>query len=213
MEEQNKVAEPAHNSAPEPVTKPQKSTFLSSKWLKIGIGAIIVLALLGGAYFLGTKKLTTQPASTVTTSPTPTSTQNIVPSTPTSTPSQVKQSFLEIPEYGVKFALSTDIKDAYYLPATASKGYVYLKVQSLDQEPQCKNDESSTAALSKIGKDDINEMSGMKYSDTFQGATIGNYFYYIDLAQYECAESVNGKATLVNVRKAFSEASKTITAL
>ncbi|KKR93659.1 MAG: hypothetical protein UU45_C0022G0007 [Candidatus Levybacteria bacterium GW2011_GWA2_41_15] len=185
---------------------------------KIFISFVIIsfiVAFLVGGIILGNKK------STSTLTPTPsaqTPTQTASPSstpapTTTPTPEKTAQSFLEIPEYGVKFALTNDIKDAYYLPATADKGYVYLKVHSLDNEPQCAKDESSTAALSRAGKDDINEMSGMKYSDTFQGATIGNYFYYIDLAQYECAESVNGKAILVNVRKTFSEASKTITAL
>lgn len=190
----------------------EKTSILSSKWLKIGGLVLVILILLGGAYSLGTKK------STKTQTPTevqsvPTATPTIATSTPTPTSSQTAQSFLEIREYGVKFALSDSIKDAYYLPATADKGYVYLKVRSLDSEPQCKSDASSTAALSKVGKDEINEMSGTKFSDSFDGATIGSYFYYIDLAQYECAESVNGKATLVKVRKAFTEASKTITAL
>lgn len=125
----------------------------------------------------------------------------------------LSQSFLEIPEYGIKFALSENIKDAYELPETASKGYIYLKVHSLDSEPQCLKDPSSTAALSKVGKDDINEMSGQKYSDAGNGVTIGNYYYFIDLAQYECAESAGGKALLTKVRKEFSEASKTITSL
>lgn len=134
-------------------------------------------------------------------------------STSPSPTSENKQSFLEVPEFGVKFALTDSIKDAYELPATANKGYVYLKVHSLDSEPQCAKDNSSTAALSKVGKDEVNPMSGAKYSDSGNGAIIGNYYYYIDLAQYECAQSVSGKTLLTNVRKAFSDASKTITQL
>lgn len=118
-----------------------------------------------------------------------------------------QESVLKIPEYGVQIKLSEDIKDAYYINTTASKGYVYLKVHSLDSEPQCLKDDSSTAALSKVGKDDINPMTGEKYSASFtKGATIGDYFYYIDLAQYSCAESTDGKAKLEKVRSAFNNA-------
>lgn len=132
---------------------------------------------------------------------------------PSPTASSSAKSYLAIPEYGVKFALTENIKDAYYLPETADKGYVYLKARALDSEPKCKSDPSSTAALSKVGKDDINPMSESKFSTSFEGATIGNYFYYIDLAQYACGESAAGKALLDKVRKEFGAASKTITAL
>lgn len=128
-------------------------------------------------------------------------------------PSEGKQSFLEIPEFGVKFALTDPIKDAYYLNNTVSKGYVYLKVHSLDGEPTCAKDDNSEAALSRVGKDEINVMTNKKYSDTFDGVTIGNYFYYIDLAQYLCAQKPANQTLLDNVRKTFSSASKTITQL
>lgn len=113
---------------------------------------------------------------------------------------------LKITEYDVQIVLLDEIKDAYYINTTASKGYVYLKVHSLDSEPQCLKDDSSTAALSRVGKDEINPMSGGKYSDSFKGVVIGNYFYYIDLAQYSCAQTPEGKATLEKVRNAFTNA-------
>lgn len=122
------------------------------------------------------------------------------------TPATTEETFLKIPEYGVQIALSNEIKDAYYVNTTAAKGYVYLKVHSLDSEPQCLKDDSSTAALSKVGKDEVNQMSDKKYSDSYKGVTIGNYFYYIDLAQYICAGTPEGKAKLEKVRTAFTNA-------
>lgn len=127
---------------------------------------------------------------------------------------QNQQTLLEVPQFGIKIALSEDIKDAYVVvPKSNPNDYVYLKVHSLDGETQCNSDESSTAAISKVGKDAVSEMSGKKYSDSFNGVTIGNYYYYIDLAQYSCAESEVGKAKLELVRKAFSNASISIKAL
>lgn len=117
-----------------------------------------------------------------------------------------QENVLKIPEYGVQIALSDEIKDAYYINTTASKRYVYLKVHSLDTEPQCKKDDSSTASLSRVGKDEINPMTDGKYSDSFKGKIIGNYFYYIDLAQYSCAETTEGKAKLEKARSAFTTA-------
>jgi hypothetical protein len=49
-------------------------------------------------------------------------------------------------------------------------------------------------------------MSQEKYSASSKGITIGDYFYYIDLAQYVCAESAVGKAKLDKVRTAFTNA-------
>lgn len=125
------------------------------------------------------------------------------------------ENFLEIPEYGIKFELTENIKDAYYLPQTASKGYIYLKVHSLDSEEKCKSDPSSTAAIARQGKNDPIpfDLSYDEFKTRFSGAEIGNYYYYIDLAQYACADSPTGRALLEKVRKEFSAASKTITAL
>ena len=123
---------------------------------------------------------------------------------------KTQETFLKIPEYGVQITLSDEIKDAY---SVKKNGYIYLKVSSLDSEPQCKSDDTSIAALGRVGKDEINPMSGGKYSDSFNGKVIGNYFYYIDLAQYSCAEKPENKVLLDKIRKAFSNASSTIQSL
>lgn len=153
------------------------------------------------------------PVAKITASPTPTcrprpacldaTPRCMIPETSDMCP---KTPALKIPEYGVQIVLSDEIKDAYYINATASKGYVYLKVHSLDTEAQCKKDDSSTAALSRVGKDEINPMTSGKYSDSFKGKVIENYFYYIDLAQYSCAQTSDGKAKLEKVRSAFTNA-------
>lgn len=139
--------------------------------------------------------------------------------TPTLSPSPVDettQSFLEISEYGVKFALSNSIKDAYYTPVKTQGNisWVYLKVHSLDSESYC-NDGSNlgVAALTKVGKDEIDERTGKKFSDSGNGSLVGNYYYYIDQEQAICAQSSSNQIIEQNAVKAFSNASKTITSL
>lgn len=189
-----------------PVTKPTGSASgnSSSKMVYILL-AVLLLAIVGGAYYLGTAKQQpiSQKTSNVTTiTISPTSIQTQTPVTPTITKPQ--QDVLKITEYGVEIVLSDEIKDAYYVK---KNGYIYLKVHSLDLEPQCKNDDTSTAVLGRVGKDEINPMTGGKYSDSFSnGKVIGSYFYYIDLAQYSCAETTTGKAKLEKVRSAFMNA-------
>lgn len=184
------------------------------KWVKLLITLPIILTLVFIllTIFLITKdplnRFSKTPAAgeqttNVTTSPTINNTNeptNTAPTLPT----------LKIPEYGVEITLSDDIKDAYYV---TKNNYIYLKVHSLDTEPQCKSDDTSTAALGKAGKDEINPMSEKKYSDSYKGVTIGDYFYYTELAQYECATSTQGKTLLEKVRTAFTNASTTIKAL
>ncbi len=218
MEDNSGIPNPYSNigpMAPTPPTPPNvkevnsKFNFLKSKIL-ILVGIIVVLILLSGAYFLGKNSVSN---NLIVNNPSPTnSPTTTITATPTTTSAQTKN-FLEIPEYGVKIALSENIKDAYYLPETATKGYIYLKVHSLDLEAQCKKDNSSTAAISRLGKNDQ-----VPYEMTYEefttqratGVTIEDYFYYIDLAQYSCAETKAGQALLEKVRKEFSEAAKTI---
>lgn len=114
-----------------------------------------------------------------------------------------KNNVLKIPEYGVQISLSDEISDAYIVK---KDGYIYLKVHSLDSEPQCKNDDTSIAALSKENKDEINPMTNEKYSANPGSTTIDEYTYDIGLAQYSCAESAAGQTKLSNVRSAFTNA-------
>jgi hypothetical protein len=127
---------------------------------------------------------------------------------------QAQPTTLKIPEYGVQIALSDEIKDAYYINATADKGYVYLRVHSLDSELYC-NDNSNlgVAALNKVGKDEIDQRTGGKFSDSGSGSVVGDYYYYIDLEQAVCSQTASNQTIETNARKAFGEASKTITAL
>jgi hypothetical protein len=214
------VAQPQPDLGTQPISasqgetlEPQKRKFFSKTIIAVFIIAVILIILPTGIYFFlnsnkqiactAEAKLCPDGSSVGRTGPKCEFAK--CPTTTTLTPASVKETFLKIPEYGVQIKLSSDIKDAYYVNnATADKGYVYLKVHSLDNEPQCSKDESSTAALSRVGKDEMNVMVDKKYSDSYKGVTIGNYFYYIDLAQYECATSTEGKALLEKVRAAFT---------
>lgn len=206
-------------------TEPKSSIF-KSKFFLLFVAICFLIAFLIGGFILGKNNTNKQVACALEAKICPDGSSSVGRTgpncefaacpevTPTLSPSPVDetaQSFLEIPEYGVRFALSDNIKDAYYLPSTADKGYVYLKVHSLDSEPNC-NDGSSlgVAALSKVGKDDINEISGKKYSDSGNGVTIGNYYYFIDLEQAVCSQNLSNQTLETNARKAFGDASATI---
>jgi hypothetical protein len=199
--EPNQPAQPATPEIQTPVTQSNK--------MKDILITVLLLAIIGGAYYLGTVRQQPIPQKTnnittiITASPTSILPQASV--TPTVTTSQ--QDVLKIPEYGVQIVLSDEIKDAYEVK---KNGYIYLKVHSLDLEPQCKKDDTSTAVLGRVGKDEINPMTEGKYSDSFSnGKIIGSYFYYIDVAQYLCAETATGKAKLEKIRSAFMNAAIT----
>ncbi|MCL5970403.1 MAG: hypothetical protein M1450_02810 [Patescibacteria group bacterium] len=188
------------------------------KWVLAIIVCLILLVLALGAYLVSgilqktnniqaTPTAKTNPTSTAFASPSPTTSPSTTPKAPT------KQTMLEVPQLGVKFPLTSDISDAYVVPTAKSKDFVYLKVHSLDNESQCASDESSTASISKVGKDEMNVMADKKFSESFKGATIGNYFYYIDLAQYTCAVKSENQLILEKVRAAFTNASKFIESL
>lgn len=74
------------------VEKPtQKGVFINSKWIKLGGLLVLILILLGGAYYLGTQKTTnTQPSNT----PTPTISQVLEEKseTPTQEPTKAVES-------------------------------------------------------------------------------------------------------------------------
>lgn len=127
------------------------------------------------------------------------------------------QKYLEIKEYGIKIPLSDAIEDAYYYTKynkTDDITYVYLRVHSLDSESYCNdNYNMSLAALNKVGKDEIDQRSGNKYSDSGNGMVIGNYYYFIDLSQAVCSQKTSNQTVETNARKGFSEASKNITTL
>ncbi len=131
-----------------------------------------------------------------------------------------QQSFLTIQEMGVKLPLSESIKDAYYDNkdiATAPDIITFsLKSRALDAEPDCKNSSASTAVITRVpvGKEDPRQ-SGKKYSDTQadKGKVIGEYFYFVGLAQYPCAQDPNNQKILERVRTEFSDAGKNISTI
>jgi hypothetical protein len=117
--------------------------------------------------------------------------------------------YLQIKEWGIKIALSTNIEDAYYdsYQDDETSQNFSLRAHSLDSNPDCKTGHLSVAAIIKINKDEINSLNGKKYSDSMKGLTIGQDFYYIGLAQYSCAKYPEGQPLLEKIRSAFQDAS------
>lgn len=122
--------------------------------------------------------------------------------------------YLEIPQWGIKFTLSPTIADAYYDNVTSSSLDSFsLRDHSLDSEPDCTTGSQSVVTIFRVS---INEPDDVqpekKYSETRaeQGQIIGDYFYFVQGAQYSCAEDPASNATLIAVRAAFIDAGSTI---
>lgn len=120
--------------------------------------------------------------------------------------------YLVIKEWGVKFALTTDTADAYYDTKTSSSlDSMSLRSHSLDSEPDCTNGKQSVASIFRVPKDAADDMlTDKKYSETHEGKTIGDYFYFISSSQYLCTDNTDKQVILQGVRNSFNTASPTI---
>lgn len=120
--------------------------------------------------------------------------------------------YLDIPEWGVKFALTSDTADAYYDNTTTSPLDSFsLRSHSLDSEPDCTTGSQSVATIFRVPKDAQDDMlPGKTYRETQDGQVIGDYFYFIQGAQYSCTEGMEQQIQLQKVRNGFITAGPTI---
>lgn len=120
--------------------------------------------------------------------------------------------YLEIKEWGVKFALTADTSDAYYDNKTSSPlDSMSLRAHSLDSEPDCTNGPQSVATLFRVPKDALDEMANnKKYSQVENGKVIDNYFFFISGSQYSCTDNTDKQIVLQGVRNSFNTAGPTI---
>ncbi len=164
---------------------------------------VIVLVAAGGWYALAhhkKKDTTTTTNSTATTSK----------AEGTSSASKTGK-YLDITQWGIKFSLSTHIADAYYDTKTSSSlDSMSLRSHALDSEPICTNDPQSVATIYRVPKDAQDTSIGKKYSDTQGGRTIGNYFYYIQTAQTDCASNEEKSILLQGILNGFRIAGPSI---
>lgn len=182
-------------------------------------GLLIVLAvvLLGGVgVYVNKVNSDNKQLSSATTTPN----GDLVSPTDQNTPKQqkpVEEKYLTIKEWGVKLKLTDSIKDAYYdtkdlLSSNDTVGYS-LRVHSLDSEPACKDSDASVSAISRVPVNlDDPANPGKKFSESRvdSGTTIGSYFYYIESAQYPCAQNPDKQELLGYVRIEFNLAGKSI---
>jgi len=86
-----------------------------------------------------------------------------------------------------------------------------LRSHSLDSEPDCTNGKQSVASIFRVPKDAADDMlTDKKYSETHEGKTIGDYFYFISGSQYFCTDNTDKQVILQGVRNSFNTASPTI---
>jgi archaellum component FlaF (FlaF/FlaG flagellin family) len=126
--------------------------------------------------------------------------------------SQSQQKYLTIKEWGVKFAISDKIKDAYYTPGK-KQSYFNLRVHSLDGESDCSNGDLSVSAIERLTQSEYNELKNSDAAPNFQGIPkVGNYYYYITHAQYGCAQNNSLDDQVISVEKEFTDATQSIQA-
>lgn len=173
----------------------------------IGIVMIVVAILAVG--LVGWYVMTSMNKKKAPTTTTPAAT-NQTQATTNNTDGATK--YLEIKEWGIKFALTTDTADAYYDTKTSSPlDSMSLRTHSLDSEPECKTGPQSVSTIFRVKKDAMDDsISGKKYSETQDGKTIGDYFYFIQSSQSSCTEDTEKKITLQGVRNSFNTAGSTI---
>lgn len=173
------------------------------------IGIIIVIVVLVAVGLVGWKVFAAKdkPASDTATS----SEKSDLGPADTTTPGG-DTTYLTINEWGVKFALTADTSDAYYDDKTSSSlDSMSLRVHSLDSEDDCKTGSQSVASIFRVDKDAMNDnIPDKKYSETNDGQTIGDYFYFIQSSQYMCTDKAELQELLQAVRNGFNTASPTI---
>lgn len=130
----------------------------------------------------------------------------------TGAPINASTQFLTISQWGIKFALTAETADAYYdTSTTSSVDSMSLRVHSLDTEASCKNDPLSVAGIYRVTPDAMDEFApGKKYIETKEGKVVGDYFYYIESAQIQCARTANARTLLQGVLKGFNSAGPSI---
>lgn len=116
---------------------------------------------------------------------------------------QEETNYLEIPELGIKMKLDDDTADAYYY---MNSGYAYLSLESLKETDDCAADETSIAAVAKVKKTDVNEMTGKTYEEEAKagyGTIIGDNVYVVSQAQAFCTEKPDEQKLANAARTAF----------
>jgi cytoskeletal protein RodZ len=173
-----------------------------------GLIVLVVVLLIGFAgWYMVTKHKDNKPKATNTTS---TSASKNDQKTSNATTGDTK--YLEIKEWGIKFALTTDTADAYYDNKTASPlASMSLRSHALDSEPDCTTAPQSIASIFRVPKDaEDDSLPGKKYNETQDGKTIGDYFYFIQSSQISCTQNLDKQIILQGIRNSFNTASPTI---
>ena len=176
---------------------------------------IAVIVVGGSGYYVVNQNNKHKEATKPTQTSAPSQSTGSKPDTTVPNPST---DYLVIKEWGVKFKLTKNIKDAYYdhvkdIPDPKTLDILSLRTHSLDFEEQCKTDSQSIVTMIRVNKDEPYEYDKSKtYTEVIgsAGTLIGDYFYYMQGAQYGCALTEQGRAILDKVRSGFIEAGPTV---
>jgi hypothetical protein len=136
-------------------------------------------------------------------------------STKKSESTSTSQKYLNINEWGVRIPLTDTIKDAYYTPVERGSSYYNLRVHSLDSEANCTNSDLSVAAIERATTAEYQQSQNSERASNNipqNSSKIGDYYYYIIHAQYDCSQSVSNDGLVVSVEKAFTDQTPNILA-
>jgi type II secretory pathway pseudopilin PulG len=119
--------------------------------------------------------------------------------------------YLNVPEWGVRFGLSEDTKDAYYFLKPDRPNTIYLSLNSLKHVGSCGADETSIGAYVRFTAGDIEEISEEKYVDLFPNAPkVGNYSFVFIGAQAACSDDEAAQARVQRAYAAFRTSVDTV---
>jgi hypothetical protein len=163
---------------------------------------LVVVAIIGGAgyYVWHTRQLANDAYSKTTPALTHSASAN-------STSKKSDKDFLVIKEWGVKLPLNPNIEDAYYRYDSRDNGYVYLSLLSLKNIDDCAVDKTAIGAITRYDSDDVNPISGEKYTAEYRDTEpVGRYYFLYGTAQATCSESQEALDKIGLANQAFGEA-------
>ncbi|QQS18464.1 hypothetical protein IPL68_07870 [Candidatus Saccharibacteria bacterium] len=108
--------------------------------------------------------------------------------------------------------MSPEIVGAYYIFNAKNPSAVYL---SLDKytSTECAADKTSVAAIFRYKAGEIDEMSGVPYTQSRGTANkVGDYYYVVDHPQAYCSQIASVQNEVETAFKAFSQSLQTIEA-
>jgi prepilin-type N-terminal cleavage/methylation domain-containing protein len=149
------------------------------------IAAVVLCGWLAWHHAHHKKEPTPSPAASASNS------QKSNSSSQANSPTGSTQSYMAIPEWGIKMPLASAISDVYYIASNSSEdangqpNTIWLGLKSIttnDCVPTASNaDNTEIAAILRVSPTDADPVSGTPYTTLYpNGTTVNGYYYALD---------------------------------